>query len=360
MRSSQTRLDHHAPFPLLLAPMVGLTHFVVRKTLQEYLPPGRKALWPTEMLNSRRIPYQRAGQSIETRFDDFEAGLCPQLLGNEEGFIRDSISKLRDWGARAIDINMGCPVKRALRHNYGVALMGDPDYAAEITAIAVKYAGELPVSVKLRAAPPPGEARNDETPADPDPDFLKNFCLKIQAAGASWITLHPRTAAQRRKGTADWSQIASLKQVMSIPVIGNGDVQTLEDVERMFEQTGCDRIMIGRALLAKPWLLSEFGRRAPASGTFAAEDPIVSGASYGKFLSRVLELSREHYPEPLGVRRFRFLAYFGSPYLEYGHHFYSSLTSTDTYDGLSRRLLDFFGARFERPQKMASRTSLRY
>ncbi|MCM2323425.1 MAG: tRNA-dihydrouridine synthase family protein [Oligoflexia bacterium] len=353
MPTAETRLDHHAPFPLLLAPMVGLTHFVVRKALQEYLPPGRRSLWPTEMLNSRRIPSQHVGQSIETRFDDHEAGLCPQLLGNEEGFIRDSIVKLRDWGARAIDINMGCPVKKALRHNYGVALMGDPDYAAEITAIAVKYAGELPVSVKLRAAAPPKEPQSDPTSVEPDPEFLKDFCLKIQEAGASWITLHPRTAVQQRKGSADWSQIASLKQVMRIPVIGNGDVQTLEDAERMFEQTGCDRVMIGRALVAKPWLLS-------AAGAPPVEDPLLSGANYGKFLSRVLELSREHYPEPLGVRRFRYLANFGSPYLEYGHHFYSSLTSTDSYDGLRGRLTGFFGARFDRPQKMMSRTCLRY
>ena len=338
--------------------MVGITHFVVRKAMQEYLPPGQRSLWPTEMLNSRRLPYQRVGQSIETRFDDFEQGLCPQVLGNREGMIRDSIAKLRDWGARAIDINMGCPVKQALKHNYGVALMGDPDYAAEMVAIAVKYAGDLPVSVKIRAAPPPSEIQKHQEALFPEPDleFLKTFCLKIQEAGASWITLHPRTAAQARKGRADWSQIANLKQWMKIPVIGNGDIQTFEDIERMFEETGCDRVMIGRALLAKPWLFSSFGQdRRPA-----VVDLICAGAVYGRFLSRVLELSREHYPEPIGVRRFRFLASFGTPYLEYGHHFNASLTSVDTYDGLSTRITEFFGAQFDRPQKMASHTILRY
>ena len=146
-------LDQCAPFPVLLAPMVGLTHFVVRKALAEYLPPGSRSLWPTEMLNSRRIPAEKPNQCIEILFHDRDAGLCPQLLANEENFIRDSITKLTDWGARAIDINMGCPVKRALTHNYGVALMGDPNYAADVAALAVKYAGALPVSVKLRAAP---------------------------------------------------------------------------------------------------------------------------------------------------------------------------------------------------------------
>src|SRR4051812_11512056 len=211
-----------APFPVLLAPMVGLTHLVVRRAIQEYLPPGSHSLWPTEMLNSRRLPSEPGGRTIETRFDDHEAGLCPQLLGNEEGFVRDSITKLRDWGARAIDINMGCPVKRALQHNYGVALLGDPEYAAEVTAMAVRNAGGLPVSVKLRAAPPPKEAQKHPLQtAEASPGFLKDLCLKLEAAGASWITLHPRTAAQLRRGNADWSQIASLKKWLRIPVIGN-------------------------------------------------------------------------------------------------------------------------------------------
>ena len=323
--------------------MVGLTHFVVRKAMQEYLPHGTRTLWPTEMLSSRRIPYQKMGQTIETRFDDADQGLCPQLLANEESFIRDSIQKLKDWGAVAIDINMGCPMKKALQHNYGVALMGDPDYAAEITALAVKYAGNLPVSVKLRAAP---ELKQ------PDPEFLKTFCLKLQQAGASWITLHPRTADQKRRGDADWSQIASVKKWLKIPVIGNGDVQTLEDASQMLLETGCDRVMIGRALVAKPWLFD------PQKAALA-QDPWVAGSYYGRFLRRVLELSQEHYPENIGVRKFRFLVYHGSPYLEFGHGFNSKIKIAETYQGLSAAITDFFGTSFDRPQKMAMTTNLR-
>lgn len=319
--------------------MVGLTHFVVRKAIQEYLPTGARSLWPTEMLNSRRILDQKVGQSIETRFDDWEQGLCPQLLANEERFIRVSIEKLKDWGATAIDINMGCPMTRALKHNYGVALMGDPNYAAEITALAVRYAGHLPVSVKLRAAPLTVEV---------EPDYLKNFCLKLQDAGASWITLHPRTAAQKRRGDADWSQIADVKKWLKIPVIGNGDVQTTHDVQAMFSETGCDRVMIGRALLAKPWMLRS-----------TVEDPIESGALYGRFLMRVLELAQEHYAEPLGVRRFRFLVYHGSTYLEFGHALYVSMMNTDTFEGLGQCIREFFGEAFDRPQKMSQVTTLR-
>ena len=335
--------------------MVGLTHLVVRRAIQEYLPPGSRSLWPTEMLNSRRIPSELGGQSIETRFDDHEAGLCPQLLGNEESFVRDSITKLKDWGALAVDINMGCPVKRALRHNYGVALLGDPDYAAEVTAMAVKHARGLPISVKLRAAPPPKEAQKHPLQAaEVDPGFLKEVVLKLQAAGASWITLHPRTAAQKRRGDADWSQIANLKQWLRIPVIGNGDVQTPAEIRQMFSETACDRVMIGRALLAKPWML-----RSAMDPSAEITDPFEAGAEYGRFLRRVLELSREHYPESGGVRRFRFLVSHGSPYLEYGHTLFASTTAGDSFDHLESCLSRFFGPDGKRPQRQFPSTALR-
>lgn len=354
-------LDRVAPFPVLLAPMVGLTHLVVRRAIQEYLPDGRRSLWPTEMLSSRRLPSQRvAGLQIETRFDDAESGLCPQLLANEEGFIRDSIARLRDWGATAIDINMGCPVKRALKHNYGVALMGDPDYAAEIVSLAVKHADGLPVSVKLRAAPPPNELRAESdgtlrtvpTP-EPEPEFLLRFCRKLEEAGASWLTLHPRTAAQMRKGRADWAQIGTVKKALSIPLVGNGDVQSVDDIRRMFDQTGCDRVMIGRALLAKPWMLRESQGEARGLGPYEA------GAEYGRFLSRILELSREHYEEEAGLRRFRFLAFHGCPYLEFGHALYASFRAAGTYEEVAKALKAFFGERFDRPQRMSETTSIR-
>ncbi|HYE72856.1 MAG TPA: tRNA-dihydrouridine synthase, partial [Blastocatellia bacterium] len=99
--------------------MVGLSHFAVREAVAEFLPEGTRTLWPTEMLSSRRLPYQKESEFPELIFADRHRGLCPQLLGNEEFFIRESVKKLEDWGAVAIDINMGCPVQQALRHNYG-------------------------------------------------------------------------------------------------------------------------------------------------------------------------------------------------------------------------------------------------
>jgi nifR3 family TIM-barrel protein len=314
-----------------LAPMVGLSHFAVREALASFLSSGQRALWPTEMLSSRRLPHQRENEVPEIIFHDKARGLCPQLLGNEERFIRDSIWRLEDWGAQAIDINMGCPVKKALQHNYGVALMGDPDYAAEVVGMAVR-ATDLPVSVKLRAG------------LQKDNEFLVSFGKALEAAGAAWITLHPRLAEDGRRGVADWSQIALLKRQLGIPVIGNGDVQTRGDVERMIEETGCDKVMVGRALLAKPWLLSE----APA-----VED---ASQSYGRFLKKVLSQSREHYSEALGLRKLRFLLYHSCVWVEFGHFLYAQIKNAQTYAQVAQILESFF----EVPRKVFEHTELRH
>ena len=322
----------------MLAPMVGLTHFAVRKSMQSFLPEGARVLWPTEMLNSRRLPIQKMNDTPEVNFMDADAGLCPQLLANEEEFIRISVPKLEKWGARAIDINMGCPVVKALKHNYGVALMGDPSYAAEVVRMTVKYAN-VPVSVKLRA----GLDTQDF-------EYLANFTRGLFQAGASWVTIHPRTAAQKRRGDADWSLLRRLKNHFEsngehYPIIGNGDVQCHEDIARYFEEAGCARVMIGRALLAKPWLI----RNEPEP------DPFTQGEWYGQFLKQVLDESEKVYDYEAGRRRIRFLVVSGKPWIEYGEYLYGRLTSANSY-AETREALDKF---FSQKQKIIKVSNLR-
>src|SRR5665213_1694659 len=181
-------------FPVCLAPMVGLSHVALRLMVKRYLPEGAITPWPTEMLSSWKLPREILGETVETFRDADEYPLVPQILGNEEGPIAESVRRLVDWGAAGIDINMGCPVKKALRHNYGVALMGDPEYASEVVRMTVRNS-KVPVSVKLRAG------------IQKDMEFLLRFTKGLEDAGAAWITLHPRVGEQKRRGAADWSQI---------------------------------------------------------------------------------------------------------------------------------------------------------
>jgi tRNA-dihydrouridine synthase len=293
--------------------MVGLSHAALRRVIQDYMPAGANTQWPTEMLNSRRLPGQVLGETPETKKSPLDNLLVPQILGNEKKFIESSIHKLKEWGARGIDINMGCPVRKALKHNYGVALMGDPLYAAEVVKMAVS-SSDLPVSVKLRVG-----MGGDER------QFLK-FNEKLVIAGASLLCLHPRTAEQKRKGSADWSQIELLKKHLpDTYVYGNGDVQVYEDALRMLEETNCDGVMIGRALTARPWMMWQLGESmglsAPSAqrGRACPYTPSEEAYEYGRALKLFITYCFDYYPAENTRRKINFFLKVSSPWLNFGH-----------------------------------------
>lgn len=340
-------LQGQVNFPLSLAPMVGLSHVALRMVVRSYLPEGLKTIWPTEMLNSRKIPRENLNTLPETARETCEDGLVPQILGNDEPNICTSIEKLKTWGAQGIDINMGCPVNKALRHNYGVALMGDPSYAAEVVAMA-KRSSTLPVSVKLRAG-----LQNDFP-------FLIQFVKGLEKSGADWLTLHPRTAEQKRRGVADWDQIRKIRNEVSIPVIGNGDIQTAEDVLEMMDETQCDGVMAGRALAARPWMmwqLSETLGHAPPIGKSgrAPRTPLEEGAEYGRSLFLWLEVAEKHYRPEQILRKFRFHVRTTSVWLAFGHSLMAMTFKVQSLDELKEKLLEFFA----KDQEMVPRTQLR-
>lgn len=339
-------------FPLTLAPMVGLSHAGLRRVVRSYTPMAATTFWPTEMLNSRRLPSEDLERVAETlRWPD-ETGLAPQILGNEERFIAPSVEKLKIWGAQAIDINMGCPVKKALQHNYGVSLMGDPKYAAEVVRMTVRNT-DLPVSVKLRSG------------YSPDVQVLIDFMKGLQDAGASWLTLHPRLAQQMRRGSADWDQLPVVRNALQIPLVGNGDVQTVSDAMLLLEDYSCDMVMVGRVMTARPWLFWQLGERlgmSPPHGRTgpAPRTPEEEGAEYGVVLKNMLQTSHELFgPEAgfgdLWIRKFRFFVKTGSVWLEFGHQLWAELQKGNTVDEL-QFVIDRF---FARPQRMVQRTELR-
>jgi tRNA-dihydrouridine synthase B len=347
LNSQVPALEQISNFPLCMAPMVGLTHVALRAVARTYLPEGAQTLWPTEMLNSRRLPHEDFSKTPETMRAPIEDGLVPQILGNEEAAIQKSIVKLKDWGAVGIDINMGCPVQKALKHNYGVSLMGDSDYAADVVRMAVQ-SSNLPVSVKLRAG-----VQNDF-------NYLVQFVKKIENAGAQWICLHPRTAEQKRRGFADWNQIKDLKKQIQIPVIGNGDIQTAEDVLRMLQETGCDRVMSGRALAARPWMFWQVGEKlgwAPPAGRTgkAPSTKEEEGQEYGRCLLQLIQEMKNYFHEDLALRKLRFYIKTTSVWLLFGQELISIVTREKTLDAVEAQLARFFS----QPVEMVPKTELR-
>jgi nifR3 family TIM-barrel protein len=151
----------------------------------------------------------------------------------------------KEWGAQIIDINMGCPVKKVTKNGAGSALLCDPARAAEVVREIARATG-LPVTAKIRSG---WDANNR--------NYLE-MAHHLEDAGCAALAVHARTRAQGYSGLADWSVIADLKrEIRTMPIIGNGDVKTVEDAKRMLSTTGCDFVMIGRGALGNPWLFRE-------------------------------------------------------------------------------------------------------
>ena len=343
-------LNKLSNFPICLAPMVGLSHVAMRESLRYYMPANARTIWPTEMLSSFKLPKQNLNSVSMLHKTDSETDLVPQILGNEKEPIEKSLKIIADLGAVGVDINMGCPVKKALKYNYGVSLMGDPDYAAKVVSYAVESPEGLPVSVKFRAG------------LQKDKDVLLAFSKGIESAGASWVTLHPRLSEQKRRGIANWDQIALLKSKLSIPVVGNGDVETLEDLTRMKEQTGCDMVMVGRALTIRPWLLWQLGESLgmtePVSlkGKEAPNDSLSEGAELGRHMLRLLDHHFEFFSEIEALKKYLFYIKVMHPWLMFGHDLYRKSTMCKNKESLKALIEDFFS----RPQSVMQKSKGKY
>jgi len=334
-------------FPIVFAPMAGLSHVAFRQVVRSYLPAGVSALLFTEMLSTRLLPDEDVGQTPQTQVAPGEEDLIPQLLGNDEQLIAQSLEKLKAIRPAGIDINMGCPVSKVLKHNWGVALMGDIGYA-EAVVRQTRRLTALPLSVKMR------------TGLTDDPEYLVDFARMLQEAGADWITLHPRIQAHHRKGSANWSYIARVREAVRIPVVGNGDIQESDDVLRMQAATGCDGVMVARASTARPWIFWQVGEALGLSpppgreGERAPRTPAEEGNEYGRALSHFCdELEQRFLPEQQLPRLRLFLAW-GHKWLFFGHYLSTRVNRCADLPA-ARKVIGTF---FAESKTMQPRTSL--
>ena len=225
---------------LVLAPMAGICNSAFRRICKEM---GCGLIY-AEMVSDKAITYNNQKTIDMLYMTEEERPIVQQIFGSDkESFVVAAKYIYENMKPDIIDINMGCPVpKVAVRAQAGSALLKDPDKIYEIVK-AVVEAVPIPVTVKIRS----GWDSNNINAVE--------VAKTVEKAGASAICVHPRTRSQGYSGKADWSIIKAVKDNVSIPVIGNGDVKTPEDVVNMLNTTGCDAVMIGRGILGNPWLI---------------------------------------------------------------------------------------------------------
>ena len=227
---------------VVLAPMAGISNTSYRKVIKEM---GAGLIY-AEMVSDKAITYGNEKTFDLLKMDDMERPITQQIFGSDvESFVEAAKIVEKTMKPDIIDINMGCPVpKVAIKNQAGSALLKNPDKIYEIVK-AVVEAVSVPVTVKIRSG-------WDEKSIN-----ASEVAKVIEQAGASAITIHARTRSQGYSGKADWDIIKKVKEIVTIPVIGNGDVTSPYKAKEMLEKTLCDGVMIGRGVLGNPWLIKE-------------------------------------------------------------------------------------------------------
>jgi tRNA-dihydrouridine synthase B len=228
--------------PVVLAPMADVTNGAYRRLVKRIAAPG---LLVTELISTMAMHYN--SKRTFTMFDvtPEQHPLAVQLFGSDPQIMANAAKVAVSEGADIIDINMGCWVPKVCKTGAGAAMMKDEDTACRVVGAIIEAVAPTPVTVKMRAGWNYGHLAT------------AGLARKLEKLGVAAFALHGRFAVQGHSGDADWNLIREMKQAIGVPLVGNGDIKKPEDALRMFAETGCDGVMIGRAAIGNPWIVRD-------------------------------------------------------------------------------------------------------
>ena len=269
---------------LILAPMAGVTDLPFRVLCREE---GCGLLY-TEMVSAKAILYKNKNTKELLEVDPSERPIAVQLFGSDPQILGAMAHQIEDGPYDLIDLNMGCPVPKVAGNGEGSALMKNPKLVEEILSTMVRSV-KKPVTVKFRKG------------FDDEHVNAVEIAKIAESCGVSAVAVHGRTREQYYSGTADWDIIRQVKEAVSIPVIGNGDIFTPQDAKRCLEETGCDGLMIGRGARGNPWIFKRTAHYLE-TGELLAEP---TGAEIGEMILRHARMQVKMKGEYIGMKEMR-------------------------------------------------------
>ena len=291
---------------LWLAPMAGLGHVAYREVLDSY---GGCGLTFSEMCSAKAVPKENKHLSPVFRWREEELPrLVCQIVGATPEELIPAARRIEDEGFFGLDINMGCSVSGIVKRNSGAALLKDHDMALAAVE-AVRNEVSIPLFVKFR------------TGWSPEIEPAQALAKQFESAGVDCLVFHPRVAPDKRTRPPVMDHIRAIKEAVSIPVFGNGDVVTAEDCQAMLETTGCDGVSVGRMAMARPWLFAEW------TGGYELDDNV-----YQDYALRLADALDAYFDPIRALKRFKLFTVYFAANFTYGHSLQSKFLGAKSMD----------------------------
>ena len=343
------------PNRLFLAPMAGIGHVAFRELMADF---GGYGLLFTGMCSAKALPTENPKFSTVFTWREEELPyLVCQIFGSEPATMAQAAKRVAKEGFFGIDINLGCCAAAICKQGCGAALLKKPDQARAIVS-AVREAVDIPLFIKFR------------TGWDNDPEKAAQLSMAFENAGADALVFHPRVAPDRRARPPKWRHIRYVKEAVSIPVFGNGNLFDAEDCKTMLEQSGCDGVSIGRMAVARPWIFAELAYNLTQQGSSQSaghacstpHGPSQPGSGWPHFIqrktpemkkspniyhygaSRLLHLLQTHHDTPTAVRMFKKIIPYIAANFKFGHSICKELLKGKSPDAITQQIDQAFNS----------------